>query len=142
MTIDRERGAGERGGAERRFVEPLARVLETAAVARGHLDIGEQVMAEGHGLCGLEMREAGHHGAGMLQCTLDQRLLKRGERRIGLVDDVADEQTEVGGDLVVARARGVQPAGGGADQLGQAALDIHVNVLKRALEREAALADL
>ena len=55
---------------------------------------------------------------------------------------VADIETEIGRDLVVARARGVQPAGGGADQLGQPALDIHMDVFERALEVEAALADL
>ena len=43
-------GAGEGGGAERAFVEPPPRIGEAAAVARKHLDIGEQVMAEGHGL--------------------------------------------------------------------------------------------
>ncbi|MBA7474792.1 hypothetical protein ES707_10147 [subsurface metagenome] len=100
------------------------------------------MMAEGDGLSGLQMREAGHHGCGVLQRALHQRLLERGERGLGLVDDVADEQPEVGRDLVVARTRRVQAAGGGADQLGQAALDVHMNIFKRALEREIALADL
>ena len=142
MTIDRERGAGERGGAERRFIQPLAGVLETTAVARGHLDIGKQMMAEGHRLRGLQMREAGHDGCGMFERAIDERLLERGERGIGLVENVADIETEIGRNLVVARTRGVQPAGGGADQLGQAALDIHMDILERALEFEAALADL
>ncbi len=100
------------------------------------------MMAEGHGLRGLQMGEAGHHGAGMLQRAAHQRMLERGERGIGLVDDVADIEAEIGRDLVVARARGVQPARGGADQLGQPALDIHVDVFERALEAEIALAHL
>jgi hypothetical protein len=40
------------------------------------------------------------------------------------------------------RERAVQPARGGADQLRQPALDIHVNVFERALEVEVALAHL
>src|SRR5207253_9898681 len=103
VAVDRERGAGERGGAERRFVQPLACILETAAVARSHLDIGEQVMTEGYWLRGLQMREAGHDRSGMLQRTFHQRQLERGERGVGLIENVADIETEIGRDLVVAR---------------------------------------
>ena len=74
-------GAGERGGAERGFVQPLARVAQAAAVARRHLDIGEQMMAEGHRLRGLQMGEARHHGAGMLQRLLGERALVAAEQR-------------------------------------------------------------
>ncbi len=68
-------------------------------------------------------------------------MLERGQRRIGLVDSVADVEPEIGRDLVVARTRGVQPSRRGSDQLAEPALDIHVNVLERALEIERALAD-
>ena len=47
LPVDRKRGAGERRRAERAFVEALARVPKTAGVARQHLDIGEQMVAEG-----------------------------------------------------------------------------------------------
>ena len=100
------------------------------------------MVAEGHGLRGLQVREAGHHGRGMFQRPLHQRHLESGERGVQLVDHVAHEQAEIGCDLVVARARGVQAAGGGSDQLGQAALDIHMDVLERALELEFAALDL
>ena len=141
VAIDRKRGAGQRRGAERRFVQPLARIRKAAAVARGHLDIGKQMMPERHRLRGLQMGEAGHHGSGMFQRAGDQRLLERGQRRIGLVDRVADIEAEIGRDLVVARARGVQPARSRPDQLGKPALDVHVNVFERALEIERSLAD-
>ena len=78
----------------------------------------------------------------MFQRALHQRVLERGQRRIGLVDGVADIEPEIGRDLVVARTRGVQPPGGGPDQFAKPALDIHVNVLERALEIERSLADL
>ncbi len=42
LAVDRKRGSGERRRAERAFVEALARVAETAGVARQHLDIGER----------------------------------------------------------------------------------------------------
>ena len=99
-------------------------------------------MAERHGLRGLQMGEAGHDGAGMLHRPLDQRVLEGGQRRIGLIDDVADIEAEIGRDLVVARARGVQPSGGRPDQFAKPALDVHMDVFERALEIERALADL
>ena len=111
VAVERERGAGERAGAERGFVEPLARIGKAAAVARRHLDIGEQMMAEGHRLRGLQMREAGHHRAGMRERLLGQRALKVGERGVERVDGVAHPQPEIGRHLIVARARGVQPPG-------------------------------
>ena len=82
VAVERERRAGERRRAERDFVQPLARIGEAAAVARRHLDIGEQMMAEGHRLRGLQMREARHHGVGMLQRLLGERALIVGERRV------------------------------------------------------------
>ena len=99
------------------------------------------MMPEGHGLRGLQMGEARHHGAGMLQRPRHQRLLEGGERGIRLIDRVADIQPEIGRHLVVARTRSVQPSRGGPDQFAQPALDIHVNVLERALEIERSLAD-
>ena len=100
------------------------------------------MMAERHGLRGLQMGEAGHDRAGMFQRPRRQRMLERSERAIGLVDDVADIEAEIGRDLVVARARGVQPSRGGPDQFGKPALDVHMDVFERALEVESALADL
>ncbi len=125
-------------GAERAFVEPRARIGKPAAVARRHLHIGEQMMAERHRLRRLQMGEARHHGGGVLERLLGERALIGGERGIDLVDRVAHPQPEIGRDLVVARARGMQPAGRRPDQLGEPALDIHVDVLERALEGELA----
>ncbi len=73
---------------------------------------------------------------------IDQRPLIAGKRAIDLVDGVAYPQSKIGCDLVVARARGVQAAGGRADHLGKPALDIHMDVFERALEREGSGFDL
>ena len=121
VAVDWKGCAGKRGGAERRLVQPRPRVGEAAAVALEHLDVGEQVMAEGHRLGDLQMGEAGHDGGGGGERPLGERLLKTGERRVDVVDGVAHPQAQVGGDLVVAGAGGVQPSGGRPDQLGRAA---------------------
>ena len=99
------------------------------------------MMPERHRLRGLQMGEARHHGRGMFQRAAGQGMLERGQRRIGLVDRVADIEPEIGRHLVVARARGVQPSRGRPDQFGKPALDIHMDVFERALELERALAD-
>ena len=124
--------------AERTFVQPLARIGEAAAVARRHLDIGEQMMPERHRLRGLQMREARHHGRGMRQRLLGERALIAGERRVDVVDRVAHPEPEIGRDLVVARARGMQPPGRRPDQLGEPRLDVHMDVFERPLEAELA----
>ena len=61
---------------------------------------------------------------------------------IQAVDRVAHPKAEIGRDLVVAGARGVQPLAGLADQLGEPRLDIHMNVFERLGERERAALDL
>ncbi len=133
-----KRRAGERRGAERIFVQPLARIGKAAAVARRHLDVGEQMMAERHRLRGLQMREARHDGRGVRQRLFGERALIAGERRVDVVDRVAHPELEVGRDLVVARARGVQPPRRRADQVGEPRLHVHMDVLERPLEAELA----
>jgi hypothetical protein len=58
------------------------------------------------------------------------------------IDLIAQVQAHIGGDLVVARAAGVQFLAGDADALGQARLDVHVHVLELDAPLEAALLDL
>ena len=88
------------------------------------------------------MSEARHYGRGVLDRAINQRALVTGEGAIDLVDGVAYPQSKIGRDLVVARARGVQAPGGRPDHLGEPALDIHMDVLERALEREGPAFDL
>jgi len=99
-------------------------------------------VAERHRLRGLQMGEARHHGRRVFERLLGERTLIAGERGVDAVDRITHPQSEIGRDLIVARARGMQPAGGRPDQLGKPALDIHVDVLERALEAEFAGLDL
>jgi hypothetical protein len=71
-----------------------------------------------------------------------QRGLQRSEQREQLVDLGAQPQSHIGGDLVVARAAGVQPLAGIARELGQAPFDVQVHVLERQLPGELAALDL
>ena len=50
VPVDRERRAGERGRAQGALVEPRARIGEPAAVAGEHLDVSQEMVAEGDGL--------------------------------------------------------------------------------------------
>ena len=141
-AVDGKRRAGERAGAERTFIQPTARIGEAAAVARRHLDIGKKMMAERHRLRRLQMGKTRHDGVGVLKRLLGERTLIGGKRAVDRIDGVAHPQPEIGCDLVVARARGVQPPRRRPDQLREPALDIHMDVLERALEGEFAAPDL
>src|ERR1700736_3871314 len=98
------------------------------------------MMPEGDRLGGVQMAKTRHYARGMFQRACRQRVLECRQRRIQLVDRVADIELEIRRPLVVARTRGVQPSRGRPDQLAEPALDIHVNVLERALEIERSLA--
>ena len=93
-------------------------------------------MAEGDRLRALQMREARHHRVGMGLGLFGQRRLQRVQLAVDLVDGVPHPELEVGRHLVVARARGVKPARGVADQLLEPRLDMRVDVLQRARKRE------
>ena len=138
VAVDRKRGAGQRGGAERAFVEAAAAIGEAAAVAPDHLDIGQEMMTEGDRLGDLQMGEAGHHRVGMRLGLVDQRGLQLTHRRVEAVDGAAHPQPEIGRDLIVARARRMQPPGRRADQFGEPRLDVEVDVLVRLAEDERA----
>ena len=120
-AIDRERRAGERARAQRRFIETPARIGEPSTVAAQHFDIGEEVMSEGDGLADLQMGEAGHDRGGMALGLLDQSgpAQRPPVSRSKPVDRVAHPEAKIGRDLVVARARGVEPPGAGPDQFGE-----------------------
>ena len=68
---------------------------------------------------------------------IEQRPLKAHQGRIDLIDAAAQPQAQVGADLVVAGAAGVQLLAQGAEQGDQAPLDgeVHVLVLEAGIER-------
>ena len=136
VAVDRKRGAGERSRAERTFVEALARVLEPSRVAPQHLDIGHEMMAEGDRLRRLQMGEARHDNCRAVERAGRQRPLQLSDLGEDRVDRVAHPEAEIDRHLVVARACGVQPPGRRADDLGEPAFDVHMDIFQRARERE------
>lgn len=90
----------------------------------------------------LQVRVAGEDHVGIGFAARDERPLQFFEQLIDLVDRIADVELEVGGDLVVAAASGVQLASDIAELLDQPALDVHVDVFEFVAERQFAPLDL
>ena len=74
--------------------------------------------------------------------SADERPLQVDQAAVDLVDRVAAPQPQVGRDLVVAAAGGVQLAADVAEAVDQRPLDVHVDVFQLGLELEAALLNL
>ena len=98
------------------------------------------MVTESDRLRGLQMCEARHNGGRMRLSLLHQRHLESGKFTVERVERVAHPELKVGRNLIVTGACGMKPASRFADQRTQAPLDIHVNVFKRAVERECSLA--
>ena len=115
---------------------------EPLPVAVEHPEVGQQMVPQVHGLGPLQVGVTGHRPVGVFLGTLEQRphqpsdALHRGSCALARV------QHQVGHHLVVARAGGVQTPADGADDLRQAPLDRHVDVLVVGSEGEVAPAQL
>ena len=94
------------------------------------------MVAEGHRLRRLQMGEARHDRRGAVQRLLRQRghAAPRAAGRASSMR-VAHPEPEVGRDLVVARAGGVQPAGRAARRSRQAATSTFMWMSSSALEK-------
>ena len=89
LALDRVGGAGQGRRAERHAVDPLAAVDQALVVAAEHLEPGQQVVAEGHRLGGLQVGETGHDGVGFRFGQAQQALLQAGDLGEDGVDLVA-----------------------------------------------------
>ena len=142
LAVDGKARAGQRCGAQRQAVDARAGIGKAGGVAREHLHIGQQVVPEGDGLGHLQVGEARHDGAGVPFGQIEQGTLQVCEQGDDLVGGVAQPEADVGGDLVVAGAGGVQALAGIAHQFGEALLDVEVYVLEVERPFEAAGGDL
>ena len=142
VAVDRVGRAGERGGAERHDVGAPATVHQPLTIAQQHLEPRQHVVTESHRLRSLQMGKAGHDGVGMTACLFQQAFAEAPEFRGEAVDRVAQVQTKVGGDLVVARAAGVEFLAGIADAFRQCVLDVHMHVFECIVPLEAAGLDI
>ena len=104
--------------------------------------MGQEVVGEQHGLGPLEVGVAGQVGVSGRFRSRQQDVLQ-GDGQPGDLDELAlAPQAQVGGDLVVAAAGGVQLGAGGAGELGDPALDGGVDVLVALDEAERAAGHL
>ena len=130
VAIEIEAGACKRGGSQRAFVHPALRIGEARTIAHQHLEIGEQMVTERNGLRGLQMREAGHDAVGMFFGARHESAEHCIDPRDRALVGGAHPHAEIGRDLVVAAARGVQPSGHRADDFGQSRFHGHVDVFE------------
>ena len=100
------------------------------------------MVAGGDGLAALEVSVAGNDRAGVFVGAVEQRPLQTRDRHQHLVDLRAGVQAGVGGNLVVARAGGVEFRASRADAPRQLRLDVHVDVFQRGAELELARNDV
>ena len=100
------------------------------------------MMAQGHRLGRLEMGVSGHDCVRGGLRLVEKGCLQLGQLAVQKVDFIAQEKAQIRHRLVVAGARRVQPPRHRADQVAQAAFDVHVNVFERTLEFEPSGHDL
>ena len=128
LRVDRQRRARDRSRAQWQNVRARVCVTHALVVAREHVVVREQVMAEQHRLGTLQMRVPGHDGVDVRLRRLAQRQLQRGDAFAHARDRVLQEHAHVGDDLVVTAARRVELCADCAGLLDEAALDRHVDV--------------
>ena len=100
------------------------------------------MVTEGHRLGRLQVGETGKDGIGFFLGPVEQTADQRRKASVHAVDGVPHPEPEIGRDLVIARAPGVQPPGGFADDFLEPSLDVHMDVFELSPECEKTLSDL
>jgi hypothetical protein len=90
----------------------------------------------------LQVRKARHDEAGVLLGLRGEGADEGDQQLVDLVDFLAQPEAQVGRDLVIARASGMEALAGFADEGGEAPLYVEVNVLGIERPLEAAVLDL
>ncbi|RMM68329.1 hypothetical protein ALQ75_05465 [Pseudomonas savastanoi pv. glycinea] len=142
FAVDRVGGACQRSAAQRHAVETLAAVDQTLVVAAEHFEPGQHMMTECNGLGSLQMGETGHDGFSFALGLAQQALLQTRDFAQDQVDFVAQPQTDIGRDLIVAAATGVQLLAGDTNAIGQACFNVHVHIFQIDAPLEIAGLDL
>jgi len=100
-------------------------------------------VGEPHRLRALQMGVAGQHRVEVLGGSFDQDAPKLQNALLGGLGNIAQIEGQVGRDLVVAASARVESARDvDADDLPQAGLDVHMDVLEGRIEREGTVFDL
>ena len=128
LPVDGIGGARQGAATERAGVEALEGILQTGVIPLQHLHIGECPVGIGDRLGALQMGVARQHGGLVGTGGGDQPLLQgcdgtQQQLTLGLAPEF-----EVGGDLIVARAAGVQLLAERPDGVDQLPFDPGVDV--------------
>ena len=129
-AVDGVGGARQRCGTQGGLVHARPAVHQAAVVPLQHFIPGQQVMAEGDRLGGLQVSEAGHDGVGVGGGQFNRTLLQAGQFRGDQVNGAAQVKPYVCGHLVVTGATGMQLLAGYADELGEPGFDVHVHIFQ------------
>ena len=98
-------------------------------------------MSGKHRLRTLHVRVAGQDDVGIAIAAADHRPLHVAQPRDNCVNRLADPETQIGRDLVVTAAGGMELASHIADTICEGLLHMHVDVFKLGAKREAVLLD-
>ena len=93
-------------------------------------------MPEGDGLRDLQMGEAGHDGLRLAFGQGDDGRLQAVDFTEDALNGSAGVKADVGCDLIVARAPGMQAFARVADAVGQAFFDVHMHIFQRRIPDE------
>ncbi len=121
FPVDDESRPGQCRRPQRHDIDAPATVREALAIAIEHGDVGEQMMGEEHRLGPLQVRVAGHGRLVMLLRLGEEGRLHRGQGGVEVSQHVAEVETLVEGDLIIARAAGVKLPSHRARQLDELA---------------------
>jgi hypothetical protein len=141
VRVERDGRAGQRARAQRRDIGPCPGVEQAVDVAGQGPTVGEEVVGQGHRLGTLQVGVARQVGVTGVDGAVEEHLLERQHVLGDLQERALRVAAQVGGDLVVPAAAGVELRGG-RGQLGGAALHGGVDVLVGRQERERALGQL
>ncbi len=142
MPIDRQACAGQCRSAETEYVDPPPAVSQTLAVSLEFLAVGQPIVRRQHRLCPLQMGVARQDHVAVGGASADERLLDLDQTADDFVDRVAAPKPQVGRDLVVAAAGGMEFPADVADPVNQCPLDMQVNVFQLGLELKLPLLNL
>ena len=117
------------GDMDKRAAHALERISQALGVAAEHLNIGEAPVSEQDRLRALEVGVARERGGLLALGEIDERVHGRFEFSLAKAQLPRRPQPQVGGDLVIAAAAGVQLLAQVSHAGDELALDPRVNIL-------------
>ena len=128
-AVNRQSSAGHCARAERAIVQACNAIFETRSVAEEHFDVSEEPVSDEDGFGALQMRISRHDRIARSFCLGEKSLGPFGELADQRFDAVADVEAQIGGDLLVAAAAGMELQTERAHGFRQAQFDEMVDVL-------------